>query len=246
MCGKFTFMATWAEVVDFSQPLIAKPSNAPEQAATPMRWAPVLHLDKAGKRTMTSMRWAFSEFNEVRGYDQPAYIHARDDKVLTSKVWRPHFEDRRGLLIVTSFYEAELVPTYKPDRVTPTGNFKDRPWVIKTRDGSKLAIAVIFRETETPSGRILEFVQVTAKANKGMSEFVAPDPDREHSDKRMPAIIPEADIPKWLGEAPATPEEVRDLLRTYEDDGAWDMRPEEPKRAPPKPKAPKKSEPELF
>src|SRR5579871_1689811 len=124
MCGKFTFMATWAEVVDFSQPLIARPSNAPEETATPMRWAPVLHLNAEGKRAMTSMRWGFSTIDAQRGFEKPDHIHARDDKLLSSKLWRPHFEARRVLLIVTSFNEGQEAPTFKPDRVTPTGNTK--------------------------------------------------------------------------------------------------------------------------
>ena len=37
MCGKFTYMATWAQVADFSAPLASRPSNAPEETAMPMR-----------------------------------------------------------------------------------------------------------------------------------------------------------------------------------------------------------------
>lgn len=226
-------MATWAEVVDFSQLLIAKPSNAPEETATPMRWAPVLHLDANGKRVMTSMRWAFSKVDKARGFEYPEHMHARDDKLLESKLWRPHFEARRGLLIVTSFNEGQDVPTFKSDRVTPTGNTKTIQWTIRPKDGSRLAIAVIYRESQTPKGPVLEFVQVTTPANEGIAKFVVPDPDQ-----RMPAVMAEADIPVWLGEVPATLEEVHKTLKTYEDGGAWDMRPEKTaKQVSPKPKS---------
>ena len=219
MCGKFTFMATWAQVVAFSQPLTAKPTNAPEETATPMRWAPVLHLDAKGERTQTSMRWGFSKFNKAKGYESPDLIHARDDKVLRSEVWRPHFETRRGLLIVTSFNEGEEVATFKPDRVTPTGKTRTVQWTIRPKDGSMLAIAVLYRDHLSPVGPILEFVQVTTPANEGIGKFVVGDPD-----KRMPAVLPASALPMWLGEIPASPEAVRDLLRTYEDGGAWEMR----------------------
>ena len=246
MCGKFTFMATWAQVVAFSQPLTAKPTNAPEEAATPMRWAPVMHLDANRQRTQTMMRWSFSTLNKVKGHEYPDLIHARDDKVLTSKVWRPHFEKRRGLLIVTSFNEGEEVPTHKPDRVTPTGNTKTVQWNIRPKDGSMLAIAVLYREHASPDGPVLEFVQVTTPANRGIAKFVIPDPD-----KRMPAVLPASSLAMWLGEVPASLEVVRDLLKTYEDGGDWEMRRDEgpgaDKRSRPAPKQTKADrEPGLF
>ena len=80
MCGKFSYMATWAEVVSFSEPLTARPSNAPEEVATPMRFAPVMHLDDAGQRTVTPMRWGFTKSRQGRVF--PDHIHARDDKLI--------------------------------------------------------------------------------------------------------------------------------------------------------------------
>ncbi|MEZ5997442.1 MAG: SOS response-associated peptidase family protein [Hyphomonas sp.] len=225
MCGKFTMMATWAEVHSFSQPLIARPSNAPEVAATPMRWAPVMHLNEAGERTMTHMRWGFSAERNGRLY--PEHIHARDDKVLTSRLWRPNFEERRGVLIVNSFNEGEEVPTFRPDRITPTGRTKTVQWTIRPKDGSRLAIAVIFRIRTTEDVTVPEFVMCTTTANKGIARFVVADPDQ-----RMPAVLKEEDMPVWLGEVPATPEEIRAVLQTYEDDGAWDMQPESARRGP--------------
>lgn len=218
MCGKFTYMATWAEVVDFSQPLTARPTNAPEEAATPMRFAPVMHLDENGQRTSTEMRWAFTK--QAHSRTIPDHIHARDDKLLESRLWRPNVEARRGVLIVSSFNEGEEVPTFKPDRVTPTGNTKTIQWTIRPLDGSRLAITVIYRDHETDEGPIREFVMCTTKANEGIARFVTADPD-----KRMPAVLEAADIPIWLGETDASIEDIVATLKTYEDNGAWDMRP---------------------
>ncbi len=219
MCGKFTYMATWAEVVDFSEPLIARPTNAPEEAATPMRFAPVMHLDENGARSSTQMRWAFSK--HAHGREIPDHIHARDDKLLASRLWRPNVEARRGVLIVSSFNEGEEVPTYKPDRKTPTGNTKTLQWTIRPKDGSRLAIAIIYRDRETDDAPIREFVMCTTPANHGVARFVTADPD-----KRMPAVLHEADIPIWLGETDAPIEDIVAVLKTYEDHGEWDMRPQ--------------------
>lgn len=226
MCGKFSYMATWAEVHDFSRPLDARRVNGPELAATPMRAAPVLHLGPDGERIQTEMRWGFT--GERRGRAFPEHIHARDDKLLTSRLWGPHFESRRGILIVTSFNEGEEVATYKADRVTPTGRTKTVQWTIRPGDGSRLAIAVIFREKQGPAGPLFEFVMCTTAANRGISEFVAGFPDQ-----RMPAVLREEDIAVWLGEVPADPETIRDVLRPYEDEGAWEMQPAGPRTKPP-------------
>ncbi len=219
MCGKFTYIATWAQAYVFYQPLASRPSNAPEETTTPMRFAPVMHLDANGKRAATEMRWAFTKTRNGREF--PDNIHARDDRVLDSRLWRPHFEARRGLLIVNSFNEGEEVPTYKPDRVTPTGRTKTVQWTIRPRDGARLAIAVLYREKETAEAPILEFVMCTTPANRGISKFVTGDPD-----KRMPAVLTEDAIANWLGEGTPSHEGIRNTLTTYEDDGAWDMHPQ--------------------
>tara|TARA_R110002051_G_scaffold4439_1_gene23614 strand:+ start:1233 stop:1940 length:708 start_codon:yes stop_codon:yes gene_type:complete len=219
MCGKFSYMATWAEVVSFSEPLTARPSNAPEEVATPMRFAPVMHLDDTGQRTVTPMRWGFTKQRKGRAW--PDHIHARDDKLLTSRLWRPHFEARRGVLVVSSFNEGEEVPTFRPDRVTPTGNTRTVQWTIRPKDGSRLAIAVIYRMVQSPEGEIAEFVMCTTTANKGISRFVTGDPDQ-----RMPAVLQEENLAVWLGRTGASPDELRACLSPYEDEGAWSMAPE--------------------
>ena len=55
----------------------------------------------------------------------------------------------------------------------------------------------------------------------------------------MPAVMPESSWPKWLGEEPATIEELKALLQPY--DGDWDMQSEKKANTPP----PKKPNPQL-
>jgi len=112
--------------------------------------------------------------------------------------------------------------------VTPTGKTRTVQLTIRPKDGAWLAIAVIYREQASPAGPPFEFVMCTTGANRGISTFVTGDPD-----KRMPAVLREEDIPVWLGEEAANLEAVRDVLRTYEDDGAWDMQPAGPRPKPP-------------
>ena len=48
MCGKFTQMATWSEVVAFSRPLTAIPDGETVTVSTPMRIAKVMRLGEDG------------------------------------------------------------------------------------------------------------------------------------------------------------------------------------------------------
>lgn len=217
MCGKFRYFASWADVHDFSEPLTARASNQPEEIAMPMASAPVLHLGTDGRRQACPMRWGFTNLRGGRRF--PEHIHARNDRLLASPLWRPHFEARRGLLIVTSFNEGEEVPTFRPDRVTPTGNTRTRQWTIRPKDNTRLAIAVLFRDVP---GSEPEFVMCTTEANEGISQFVTGDPD-----KRMAAVLDPDHIPTWLGETSSSPEQVQSILTPFEDHGSWQMAPED-------------------
>ena len=50
MCGKFTQLASWQDVVAFSQPLTVSSGREDVVVATPMRFANILRLDAAGER----------------------------------------------------------------------------------------------------------------------------------------------------------------------------------------------------
>lgn len=60
MCGKFTQMASWSEVHEFSDLMKAR-VNDEERVFTPMRAVPVVHLDGDGNRIITPMSWGFTD-----------------------------------------------------------------------------------------------------------------------------------------------------------------------------------------
>src|SRR5262249_27495288 len=75
-------------------------------------------------------------------------------------------------------------------------------------DAKPIALACIWERWKQPHDVALEtFAVVTVAANA----LIAP------VHHRMPAVIAEADWPKWLGEVPATYEELQELLRPCED-----------------------------
>jgi putative SOS response-associated peptidase YedK len=149
------------------------------------------------------------------GLAQCARSHERFETLDTLPTFRDAFAHRRGLIALSTFNEAK--------EITPT---KREQQVITPRDGQPLAVAVVWeRWTHHNEGELLTFAMVTVEANRLISSVT----------DRMPAFLAPEDWSQWLGEEPASPEELKALLKTVEAD--WDMRPQTKTPPPPKPKA---------
>jgi putative SOS response-associated peptidase YedK len=203
MCGKFTQLASWEEVVAFSRP-VAFSGAEPVETATPMRLAKILRLDGEGAREIVSMRWGFAA-KSAANPSRPTHMHARGESIDERATFADAFAHARGVLVVASFNEGEELP-----------NGKTRQWVITPNDNMPIAIAVICEEWRNGADALWTFVQVTTPANA----LIAPVTDR------MPAILQPADFPLWLGETDAPLAEVKALLRTYDDCRAWSIAPQ--------------------
>ncbi|MBL8572836.1 MAG: SOS response-associated peptidase family protein [Hyphomicrobiaceae bacterium] len=219
MCGKFTQMATWAEVVAFSQAFtLPKPRESgagggEDEAvitATPMRFAHIVRLNDEGARETVPMRWGFTKAGAAT--PRPDYMHARAETIDTRPTFRESFARRRGLCFVRTFNEGEEVGK------------KTVQWTVTPKDGRPLAIAVIYEEWVNGDQRLFTFVQVTTPPNPLIATIT----------DRMPAIIAEEHHALWLGEDRAPLSEVKAILQPYDDKGGWDFAPE-----PKKPRAKK-------
>lgn len=206
MCGKFTQMATWSQVVAFSQPLTVEADRAAggggeEITATPMRTAQIMRLNADGEREMAPMRWGFSNHRSTDPR-RPDHMHARCETIDTRPTFAESFRLRRGILPVRTFNEGEEVGK------------KTVQWTITPKDQRPIAIAVIWEEWVNGDLRLLTFVQVTTPANALISAIT----------DRMPAILPDEDSQAlWLGETRAPLDEVKALLTTYDSGDAWTM-----------------------
>jgi putative SOS response-associated peptidase YedK len=83
----------------------------PKDAIFPGHTAPVIRLAGDGERELINMSWGF--VLPQPGKAPRRVTNVRDDKILTSRFWRPSFEVRRCLVPASSYCE--------PDANTPAG-----------------------------------------------------------------------------------------------------------------------------
>ena len=210
MCGKFTQMMSWGEYVTLAE-MIGAPQSAAE-TVTPMRFATVIALNHEGKRVARRMRWGLVPPNAGDPMMGTKFIHARAETIETKPTFRDAFFNRRGLVVVNTFNEGE--------EVTPK---KTQQYVITPRGRSATAIAVIWERWTRRDEALESFAMVTVPPNALIATIT----------DRMPAVVDDDDWAVWLGEVPATVDEIKAVLKTSALD--MDMAKQEKKPPPPRP-----------
>lgn len=213
MCGKFTQVEWWADIEAFTQPFEEIPDDAPVTISTPMRLASVIRLGEDGQREVVPMRWGFSK-PENPSF-KPDHMHARAETIDTRPTFAESFAERRGVVVVSSFNEGEEQP-----------GGKTKQWVIRAKDRTPIAIAVIWEEWVGDAGSEATFVMATTPPNPLIARIT----------DRMPAVLRQEDWPVWLGETDAPLKDVKALLKMFDDEGAWEMSEQQAAKKPAKPK----------
>jgi putative SOS response-associated peptidase YedK len=202
MCGKFTAKASWAEIVDliYATPRREAGNNDRTLTFRVMGAVPLIVFDPvADKRRVVPMRWGFPH---PQDWKRPQPIHARAETVDTTRAFAGAFRDgQRGIVIVETFNEAP--ESGARHVITPAG---------------AIGIAFVWRRFEIAGQQpMFACVMVTVAANSLLSGLPT---------DRMPAILSPDDWAIWLGEEPASLEDVKACLKTV-DDVRWTMTPEE-------------------
>jgi len=220
-------MASWAEVVAFSQPLTINDELQEEDREVTFRVMGVIPLlvwdPETQRRRILGARWGFPDAKDWR---RPQPRHARSETIETTKAFSGAFFDgQRGIALVKTFNEA-------PDVEGPTIQHTITP------DVEKSGIAFLWRKFDIGApDPLYACVMVTVPANK----LIAALPT-----DRMPAVLDPADWAKWIGEETASLDELKAMLKTVEGVN-WRMQKEEASPKPTRPKRPKPpSDPELF
>lgn len=224
MCGKFTALASWREVVDFSQPLSGGGNDGGSEGEggevstyKVNGMVPVIVWDaEQGKRRVVPMRWGWPD---PRDWRRPRPIHARSETIDRIQPFRQPFRDRQtGIVVFQTFNEGQEVANSRGKPVT-------QQWTIDPKDSQPRGFAFLWQRFDIPDvpAPMLACVMVTVPANELIRSTIKADED----DPRMPAILgePYEVWATWLGENGAPAEEAKTLLRTVEG-VAWEAHPE--------------------
>ena len=229
MCGKFTALASWSEVVEFSQPLAEQggsdgPGEGGNDEVVTYRVGgplPVIVWDAEQRaRRVAMMRWGFPD---PRDWRRPRPIHARSETIDAKEPFRtPFHAGQRGVVIFRTFNEGEEV-------VKRSGRTEIRQWTIDPKDGQPRGFAFVWRRFEIADlpAPMLACVMATVPANALIRRTIK----AQEEDPRMPAILEDDAWSTWLGEDSATPAAAKASLTTMEDVN-WQAEPEPKKPRP--------------
>ena len=215
MCGKFTAMASWSEVVDFAEAFSSSGGGGDNDRPVGFRVMsdlPVIVYDReAGKRRVVPMRWGYPRRGNWRSPDP---IHARSETIDSKPTFARAFQaGQRGIVLVKTFNEGKQTSPKVTEQYT-----------ITLGDEPAGAIAFLFDEfaiSDLPHP-LRACVMVTVPANTLIRTL-----STEHAEAdRMPAFLAKDDWATWLGETEANPEEAKACLKTVEGIN-WKMSKEE-------------------
>jgi len=194
MCGRYTHLLTWSQVVTLYQltsGLEAPAEFRPRYNIAPTQMAPVVRM-KNGQRELAMLRWgvipAWAKDRSIGN----KMINARAEGVAEKPAFGSALRARRCLVLSGGFYEWQK------------GAGKEKqPFWIGMKDGGEFAMAGLWeRWRDRERGEAIEsFTIITTVANA----LVAPIHDR------MPVLVDPANFDAWLTAA----EPPMGLLRPY-------------------------------
>ena len=170
----------------------------PKPAIFPGYVAPIVRKADDGARELVNLNWGFVLLQ--KGLAPRRVTNVRDDKILTSKFWRPSFEQRRCLVPASSYCEPKGVKPAVWHWFAINGE-EERPL---------FAFPGIWTRYRGPLKKDGENVDVEVFA------FMTTEPNElTHSinHERMPVLISDpADLETWLS---GSPEDAFKLARSY-------------------------------
>ena len=199
MCGRYLNKLPPAEIARLFGTTNMLPNYpaayniAPTQPVLVVRYNP-----KTRERSLDALRWGLVP----HWADDLAFgarcINARAETIATTPAFRDAFESRRCLVPASGFYEWKKTEGAK------------QPYAVVPVDAPLFAFAGLWENwRDRKGGDAAPWVRTCAIITGKPNELVAP------IHNRMPVILPAESWARWLGEAPAEPQELLALLQPY-------------------------------
>ena len=203
MCGRVRLSSDYSEIkikLKFAPDAVApnfeadwnKPPTAPMLVA-------IRSVD--GRRVPKMMKWGLIPHWSKDDKHQYSTFNARSEDFRTKPSFREPWKwGQRCLVVTDGFYEWK--------KLNPKGKEK-QPYAIAAADEAQMVMAGLWSKWKSPGGEEIQSCTIlTCDPNKVMGEL--------HN--RMPVILAASDWPKWLGEEPATEDELVAMLKPCPDD----------------------------
>ncbi len=193
MCGRYLLQRTPAELAQYFATTNATPNHAPSWNIAVTQTALVVRRHpESGARHLDALRWGLVPRWATDAKDAAKLMNARADGITEKPSFREAFRKRRCLVPMDAFYEW---------RKAEDGS--KQAYAVAQADGMPMAVAGLWEGWKQPDGAWLKtFTVITTEANEKQALV-------HH---RMPVVLPPEVWDAWLGEEPAEPEDLLELL----------------------------------
>jgi putative SOS response-associated peptidase YedK len=175
MCGRFSFVATLADIQDWLPALNLAIPPAPRYNIAPSQ--PILTLLNDGTCHGDYTQWGLVPEWAKSPSDFNPLINARAETVQEKPAFRSAFKYRRCLIPASGFYEWKKKGSQR------------QPYYFSTRDQHPFAIAGLWETWHDKEGGLLQTCAIITTA---ANDTVRP------IHQRMPVILPRSDFMRWL------------------------------------------------
>ena len=204
MCGRVRLSSDYSEIkirLKFAPNSVA-PNFAPDWNKPPT--APMLVAIRSinGERVPKMMKWGLIPHWAKDDKLQFSTFNARAEEFTTKPAFRDAWARGQRCLVVTDgFYEWK--------KLDAKGKVK-QPYAIAMAEKAQMVMAGLWAKWKSPTSgeEVLSCTILTCEPNNAMGEL--------HD--RMPVILAENDWPKWLGEEPASEQDLLALLSPCADE----------------------------
>jgi putative SOS response-associated peptidase YedK len=182
MCGRYTYLLTWEEIVRLYRLTLDAPTRnlQPRYNICPTTDVDVV-VSTDGKRSLVPMRWGLipNWWAKPMKEMKLATFNARAESVASKPMFKESFARRRCLMPASGYYEWQHVP----------GEKKPQPYYFTRRDGEPITFAGLWSKwNNKETGQdLLSCTMVITEPNKYVAEM--------HD--RMPVILEAKDFEQW-------------------------------------------------